>query len=288
MHVTLVLAGTTGAGHLTRALALVRAVERAGRPLRVSIVGPPNPWSAIRFPEWVARREIAFRPEEYTTPERARESALGTTLSALAPDVVLCDLHWVPVQQVLAAGISTPAWLLLRSHVPRWLDGPSFATFERELWERVFAIEPIGLPCAHQSLEPVVVGNPGERMPPDALHRHLGLTPGTPLTVAMQAGEVGEVEQLLGEPVGHLLQSDLRAEGVPYPLGLWLQGATRVLSGAGYNAFWEAKWLGHFERTRFTAFPRPIDDQAWRIRECAAYRMRENGADQLVRLLERG
>jgi hypothetical protein len=58
-----------------------------------------------------------------------------------------------------------------------------------------------------------------------------------------------------------------------------------VATGAGYNSFWEARWLGYADRTTFTAFARPIDDQVWRVRECGAHTMRENGADALARAI---
>jgi hypothetical protein len=59
------------------------------------------------------------------------------------------------------------------------------------------------------------------------------------------------------------------------------------MTGAGYNAYWESKWLGFHHRCFFTPFPRPIDDQAWRVRECADHWPRENGADTLARWIVR-
>lgn len=67
-----------------------------------------------------------------------------------------------------------------------------------------------------------------------------------------------------------------------------LSDADLIFAGAGFNAYWESKWLGWFERTRFTAFPRPIDDQAWRLRACADYWPKENGADQIARWIVGG
>ena len=68
-----------------------------------------------------------------------------------------------------------------------------------------------------------------------------------------------------------------------FPLAEWLSGADAICTGAGYNSFWEARWLGYYNRTRFTAFGRHIDDQEWRLTECADYTPKENGADQLAR-----
>ncbi len=54
------------------------------------------------------------------------------------------------------------------------------------------------------------------------------------------------------------------------------------MTGAGYNTYWESKWLGYFDRCYFTPFPCAIDDQAWRMRECADYWPTANGADTLA------
>ena len=79
----------------------------------------------------------------------------------------------------------------------------------------------------------------------------------------------------------------LYEELAPFPLAEWLPGADAICTGAGYNSFWEARTLGYFDRTHFTPFSHHIDDQAWRVRECAHYSPKENGADRLAQWILR-
>ncbi len=131
-----------------------------------------------------------------------------------------------------------------------------------------------------ERVDPVVVCNPDECEPPEALRRELGVPAERHLVVVAHAGELGEIESLRADGA---TVCDLRQKDALFPLARWLGGADEIVCGAGYNAFWEARWLGYFPRARFTPFPRRIDDQAWRLHACAQVQMRGNGADTLAR-----
>ncbi len=75
---------------------------------------------------------------------------------------------------------------------------------------------------------------------------------------------------------------------MPFPAAEWLGGADRIVAGAGYNAFWEAHWLGYAERTEWIPFRRTIDDQALRVELSRGMTPRENGADTLARWIAAG
>ena len=72
------------------------------------------------------------------------------------------------------------------------------------------------------------------------------------------------------------------------PAAEWLGGADRVVCGGGYNAYWEARWLGYAERSTFVPFRRSIDDQASRLAMFRDHFPRENGADELARWILNG
>jgi hypothetical protein len=73
-----------------------------------------------------------------------------------------------------------------------------------------------------------------------------------------------------------------------FPAAPWLADADRIVTGAGYNAFWEARWLGYAGRTEFHALPRRIDNQAWRLEFCRSHPMARNGADTLAAMVLNG
>lgn len=287
-RVALVVLGDAGAGHRVRALAIQRAVERTAADVHLHLIHVDDGWKTLPLPAGLKRSRVEMRPDDYRSPALAATSPLAVALREVRPDLIVCDLHWAPVQQVLATEIGVPAWLLLRSHPPAWLRGPAWLPFDQGRWSRIFAIEPLALPVAHETLDPVVIANPDEAMPPSALRQRLGLAPSVPLTVRMQAGRPGFIDRLEGDEVGHVHRADMHAPDAIFPICTWLQDADRVLCGGGYNSFWEAARMGYADRTRFTAFPAQIDDQAWRIRTFAGVRPATNGADALAHRMQQG
>ena len=78
-----------GLGHAVRGAALVRAARKAGIELRA--FGPPKP-------------EVA---------EYEGSNLWATAVLDFAPDLLLGDIAWVPLD-ALRATLGVPAWLLLR------------------------------------------------------------------------------------------------------------------------------------------------------------------------------
>jgi hypothetical protein len=68
-----------------------------------------------------------------------------------------------------------------------------------------------------------------------------------------------------------------------FPLAPWLGAADEVHCSAGYNSYWEARWLGYAPRTRLTAIARTFDDPIWRVKNCGDHEIRDNGADVIAR-----
>ncbi len=315
VRVAFFTAGTIGAGHLLRGLAIERALARCGSKATFAIFAPRFPYAVARAgregDRGASLREVTVKHEELRDPARARESDLARALAAFAPDVVLVDLFWAPLRHVLPLP-SCEAWLLIRSVPPKWFIGPPGHPYERSQYARVIAIEPgAGRGHEDEAIDPIVIANPGEVKPKTALREALGVAAGERLVVVHQVGVPGEWAELTkgGGSVhaftlsrddamkGAVTSVDERAEAARapgvhvhdgdsfFPLAEWLPGADAIASGAGYNAFWEAQWLGFAERTTFTAFARNIDDQAWRVKTCAGHVPRANGADELARRL---
>jgi hypothetical protein len=165
-----------------------------------------------------------------------------------------------------------------------WWRGPAGVTFEASLFARIITIEPVESVPATDRIDPVVVCNRDELRPREDLRQLLSVPEGEALHLAVQAGLPGEAESLA---LLRFRVLDLH-RGAPMPLAPWLSGVDLLRTGAGYNAYWEARWLGHDSRTTFVPFPRRIDDQAWRLRVGADVRPKENGADVLARWIAQG
>jgi hypothetical protein len=275
-------AGTVGAGHLVRGLAIGRGLTRAGFTGTYRMFGPrlPFPLAAAeeRYESVAIQTDPALRQRHL-----AQSSELAERLRTYQPDLLLVDLFWAPLYWVLP-GLGCPAWLLLRLCPPVWLQGPPGMPFDRGMFDRIVGIEPIGLPVLDDVVDPIVIANPGECRPPGALRERLGLTADARLAVVLHAGERGETERLQEAAAGESVTVlDLFQPDAPFPAAEWLTGADRIFAAAGYNAFWEARWLGYAGRTTFLPFPRSIDDQAKRLADFGNYDPKENGADTLAR-----
>lgn len=273
MKIAYFTAGSVGAGHVVRGLALERALQRRGFQGEYRMFGPPTEFARGPY------TQVPIDHRELIDPARAGATQLAAGLRAFSPDLLVVDLFWAPLRHLLPLA-GCEAWLLLRKVPPIWFTGPAGARFDPRQYARIVAIEPLVHEAIRERIDPVVICNPDECEPPGALRARLAVPAGQPVLVSMHAGLEGELAQL-GAGSG-ARAFDLRAEGALFPLARWLGGADGIRAGAGYNTFWESRWLGYFDRMHFTPFARRIDDQAWRVRECAAVPVRENGADTLA------
>jgi len=279
-------AGTVGVGHLVRGLAIGRGLARAGFAGEYRIFGPQLPFPAA---QGRAEHEPVVVETDRTLRDRqlAQTSALARQLQGFAPDLLLVDMFWAPLRWVLPA-LPCAAWLLVRICPPHWLLGPPGLPFEPAQYDRIIAVEPMPERGARESIAPVVICNPDECRPPGALRERLGASAGHPLIVVLQAGQRGESEPLLEAAGEGAVVLDLFEPEALFPAAEWLGGADRIVAGAGYNAFWEAHWLGYAERTEWIPFRRTIDDQALRVELGRGMTPRENGADTLAHWIVAG
>jgi hypothetical protein len=283
MRIAYLTAGTVGAGHFVRGLAIARGLDRAGFTGTYRMFGPRLPYPVARRCELY--QEVPVREERaaLTHPQLAQTSTLAARLRDFAPDLLVVDLFWAAVRWILPA-LDVEAWLLVRSCPAAWLRGTNETPFAAGQYRRILGIEPIAHAAAGETIDPIVICNRDECRPKAALRERLGVPAGRPLAVVLHAGETGDEAALSRAAAGSAAVTlDLFAEDALFPAAEWLAGADRIWSGAGYNAFWEARWLGHARSTTFLPLPRSIDDQAARLRACAGHQPRHNGADVLAR-----
>jgi hypothetical protein len=272
-------AGTVGAGHLVRGVALGRALVRRGFAGTYRAFGPRLPYPSVQDAGF---ESVAVVEDELRDPSRAATSGVAAALAAFRPDLLVVDMFWAPLRHILPLP-DCECWLLVRACPRAWFTGPRDTSFAPAQFRRVVAIEPFRHAAVRETVDPIVVCNPDECRPPGALRERLGVPPERSLVVVAHAGLAGERAAIEAEARGeHAVRCDLFDEHALFPLAEWLPGADRVHCGAGYNAFWEARWLGYAPRTSFKPFPRKIDDQAWRVATCLRSPMRANGADTLA------
>ena len=284
MRVAYFTAGTVGAGHLMRGVAIGRALRRAGVAADYRMFGPALPFPVATT---LPYEPVAFTEAEVRSPIQVRLSALARTLTGFAPDVLVADLYWAPLHHLLPLpGCAT--WLLVRSCPPAWFGGPPDTRWDATRFARVVGIEPVTHPAVREHIDPVVVCNPDEVRPRGALRARLDVAADARLTVVAHAGAPGEIEQLTAQAGDGVVRCDLFDDAALFPLAEWLGDADAIVAGGGYNTFWESRWLGWHDRTTFVPFARQIDDQRWRVTACADVPMTANGADTLAEWVRRG
>lgn len=284
MRIAYFTAGTVGAGHLVRGLAIGRGLMRRGFDGDYRMFGPPLAYGIAPPANHTA---VAIEAKDARDPQRARTSDLARTLAEFRPDLLLVDMFWASLRHFLPS-LGCEAWLLVRKCPGAWFVGPSDTPYAPEQYRRTIAIEPVRHLAITERIDPIVVCNPDECRPPTALRERLGMPPGETLTVVTHAGVAGEIDGIAPAVGEKAVRCDLHDTEPLFPLAEWLGGADRIFSAAGYNSYWEARWLGYADRTHFAAQPRRIDDQAWRIAACGAHAMRANGADVLAADVVRG
>lgn len=286
MRLTFFTAGTHGAGHIVRAIALQRALRRSGHDdVRLTVVAPPSPFLRLVGD---AARPTTIDASVLRDPGRAASSDVARAVADSAPDVVIIDVFWVPLVFV---PLPCAAWLLLRSVPPAWLVGPKEARFDAVRYARVLAIEPAPGLERFEAIDPIVVVDRDERTTREALAGRLGVDASEPLQLIARGGldsDAAVLDEAAARRGGRWHHLDLHRDDAPFPAAPLLAVADAVVAAPGYNTFWESRLLGFSPRTTWVPIRRALDDAAWRAGLPDDVTPRANGADTLVRLLRRG
>jgi hypothetical protein len=286
--------GTAGAGHLVRGIAIVRALERRGYRGESRLFIPAEPLAGLRLTlSTVAATVCRVDPEEVLDPLRAPSSDIAAALISFDPDLLIADLFWAPLLHILPL-LDCKAWLLVRNCPPAWLRGTENVRLDASQYERIIGIEPLEHEEIREFVEPIVVCNPDDAKTRTELCEKWGVEEEARIVAISHAGLIGEIDILeadrtaiteQGEQETVVIQTDLHAESAVFPMAPWLPAADQVFCFAGYNSYWESRWMGFAHKTRLRVAGRTIDDPLGRVRAGQSYEMRENGADVLARMI---
>lgn len=284
--------GTAGAGHLVRGLAIGHALSRAGYRGDMRMFIPTEPLAGLR--EALAPYAPTVCPidsEEVLDPSRAPGSELSVALAEYAPDLLIADLFWAPLIHILPL-LNTESWLLVRSCPDIWLRGTQKTPFDSSQYTRIIGIEPITHEVISEHIEPIVICNPDEAKTREELFANWKIEEKKRVVVITHAGLRGEIDVLRsdyddtveGQPdEPFIINSDLHDHDAVFPLATWLPAVDQIHCAAGYNSYWESRWMNYAHKTRMRVIARKIDDPLSRVERGRSYRMRENGADVLSR-----
>ena len=295
MRVAYFTAGSLGAGHQIRGLAIGRAIERQAAGCELRLFLPVEPFPALQ-PLLAQYRPQAcpIDPDELFCPDRAPGSLLSQALHEFSPEVLIVDLFWAPLVHILTT-LDCETWLIVRSCPVDWFAGTARARFDSSAYQRVIGIEPLENPIVREFVNPIVVCNPDEARTREEVCEAWSLAHDAYITAITHAGLAGEIDYLQSaydsrqetstQRISSVIRADLRGADAIAPLAPWLPAVDQVFSAAGYNSYWEARWMGFAHKTTLMAISRRIDDPQARIRLGGNLTMSANGADELVSAL---
>ncbi len=207
--------------------------------------------------------------------------------------VVVVNQHWFYVQAMVPllqqAGIKVILLLRNTRRVFYQLENPDpRARFHPLVWDAVYGVEPGDFPPGVRVVDPLVLRNPGEILSREQSRSALGAQTSKPLCLIAQNGKPEEFNNLVKtysylEDEGYDVKTSTTYHGGLLPMVDYLNGVDLLITGAGYNAYWEAQYFK--KDVIFVPMPRQFEDQAERVERNADYVFKENGADTLARML---
>jgi len=283
--------GIAGSGHIALGLSVANALRRSGPEHEFRLISVETPFAELARRQGIDVRTIPAEDEDSLGPGRWSESQLYNAIAEYNPDILVVDLFWFALDSFIRELPCRKA-ILIRQVDPRFFR---FRVKDRELafrpddYDLVTAVEPgFELPFPAERLEPLIMRNHDEILSADAARADLGIEPGERACFFGFNGKEGEGAQVwksfdyLESEGWKVIRSDNRQGGL-FPAIDWYNAFDMVVVGAGYNAFWEARYFG--KEAFFAPFPRNFEDQYHRVRVNSDYVPKENGADELVKRL---
>jgi hypothetical protein len=291
MNILYYTSGVTGSGRVVRGIAVGNALKRKGIHTDFRILSScPFARLADRFD--IPHNEIPPEGENRLGRDTYRESALFNAIASLAPDILLIDLLWFPLYFFIDT-LSSKTVFLWHEVDERFfsieLKGGQRITFQPDMFDHVIAIEPIKKDIGTgEEVNPLILRNRDEIYSREEAIRKLGIKEEKRNCLLAYNGHPGEFEKLKAM-YSYLEDEDFQMvyttnyKGGLFPVVDYFNAFDLIICGAGYNSFWETRF---FEKDAVYYPPTTrFYDPCRLVRDYHDYTFEENGADQLVDIL---
>lgn len=291
MKVLYYTSGITGSGRVVRGISIAAAFRRAGVMCDFTIL------HSSRFgflADGHARHiEIPIEDDMAHTRENFETSVLYKRLLECDPDVLIVDLMWFPLYNFIRELRCTKIFLHTQIADRRFftMESPDGTrVFTPAHFDLLLQAEPLPVDIGAKMINPIIIRNPDEILPSETALKKLGIeNPQRKTCLFAYNGEPGEYEFIRNkysylEDNGYRMLYSTNYAGKGYfPIVDYFNAFDFIISGAGYNQFWE---IVYFDKEAvFEPSPRVFEDQSWRIQHSQGYYFTENGADQLVKII---
>jgi hypothetical protein len=291
MRILFYAAGATGSGHVVRGLIIAAALKRSGVPHHFSILSADIPYIDLARRLQVPISTLPGESEEMHDREHYRHSALFAAIDAFKPDILLVDQIWVgvssyirdlPCKKVMLTFQMDPSFFHIRTRLSEY-------RFRPEDYDLLLRTEPgYEVPFDSREINPMVLRNRDEIVSRKAAREDLKLSEEARVCLFACSGRSEQVTAAWKsfsylEDEGWKAVRSHHREGGLFPTVDWFNAFELLIYGAGYCAFWEARWFK--KEAFFVPLPRRFENQARRPALFSDYEFEKNGADELVGML---
>ncbi len=291
MKIVYYTSGVTGSGRIVRGISIANAFRRRGIPCEFTILHSSR--FGFLTEGYAQHIEIPVENDQAHAKENFEQSVLYRTLVHINPDVLIVDLMWFTLHNFIQELKCEKIFLLTQIADARFFtvqfpEGPR--AFEPAHFNLLLQAEPLPVDIGAQTINPIIIRNHDDILSEEAAYEKLGIIKsGGNLCLFAYNGEPGEYDSIKRkysylEETGYQMVYSTNYAGRGYfPIVDYFNAFDIIISGAGYNQFWE---IIYFDKEAvFEATPRVFEDQLWRIRHGQEYYFNENGADQLAGMI---
>ncbi|MCK5672401.1 MAG: hypothetical protein KAH95_03450 [Spirochaetales bacterium] len=273
---------------MIRGISIGTALTRSGNIANFTILSS-SPFGRLADDLNINHIEIPTESEDQLSRENFQDSILYKTMITLNPDILLIDLLWFPLYNFIdqIPGKKIFLWQRMAENYFS-MDLPSGKiTYKPEQFDLVLAMEPFLGGGPDQQINPLILRNGNEILSRKEAIRELSLGNKKNCLLAYN-GHPGDFERVKKEysyleKEGYNIVATTNYKGGIFPVIDYFNAFDLIVCGASYNSFWEViyfKKKGIFVPTK-TRF---VDGERL-IRQFSNYSFKENGADQLVKIM---
>jgi hypothetical protein len=290
MKIAYYTSGVPGSGRIVQGISLCNALKRAGITNTFVIISSSK-YAHIADIFGIPHVEIPRESKEELSPGEHEHSVLYNTLLEYAPNVLIVDRMWFTLYHFIEKLPCKKIFFSIQvddrffsMYLP---DG--LLNFDPKQYDRIIAIEPFDSTISFEQVNPLIIRNRDEILPRSRALEGLGVDGSKKVCVVALNYKKGYFEKLVKKysylaDAGYdmVYTTNLKGGGI-FPIVDYFNAVDLVVCAAGYTQFWETVY---FEKDAvFEFLPLHFSDMKRRFIECSEFTFKENGADQMVKII---
>lgn len=289
MKIVYYTSGVTGTGRIVRGISIYNALKRKRIDAEYTILHSSD-FGKLCDAFHINHIKIPLEDDVQLSPKNYEKSALFKTITKLSPDVIIYDLLWFPMYHFIDT-LPCKKILLCRLVFDNFfIINTTYGklTIKPEQFDMLLSCEPFVCSIPMNQINPIILRNKNEIYPRDIALDKLNLDGSEPICVYAFNHHPEDFGKHLKKysyfkDIGYKMVYTTNYKGGIFPLVDYFNAFDYIISGAGYNIFWEVIYFD--KEAVFENFAMKFSSTEYRINSCQEYYFEENGADQLVDMI---